>query len=219
MQGARSNMPGLPPAGSAPAVACHISHMPLLGTGVWRRCCDASSRRELKSWWPGVADGNQCNMCAVQMACAWWSAPKYWAVAGNFAAEAAARQLHALDELLPCSCAGWLPMFPMATAASRFCRPASLASQCCPPCLLAAIPLCTRSHNQQSIEQAVQKMSRLGMPPSSGVYFGQLLGERDSSHFVSLRSRVMGYRAGPFRAGIASIAELVLFILQAWQTT
>ena len=46
-----------------------------------------------------------------------------------------------------------------------------------PPCLLAAIPLCTRSHNQQSIEQAVQKMSSLGMPPSSGVYFGQLLGE------------------------------------------
>lgn len=33
------------------------------------------------------------------------------------------------------------------------------------------------SHNQQSIEAAVERMAALGLPPASGVYFGQLLGE------------------------------------------
>lgn len=35
------------------------------------------------------------------------------------------------------------------------------------------------SHNQQSIELATYHMAALGMPPSSGVYFGQLLGMAD----------------------------------------
>ncbi len=35
------------------------------------------------------------------------------------------------------------------------------------------------SHNQQSIELATYHMAALGLPPSSGVYFGQLLGMAD----------------------------------------
>jgi proline dehydrogenase len=31
------------------------------------------------------------------------------------------------------------------------------------------------SHNQRSVEQAVAGMAALGLPPSAGVYFGQLL--------------------------------------------
>jgi hypothetical protein len=40
-------------------------------------------------------------------------------------------------------------------------------------------------HNQDSIEQAVQEMHRLGLPPTGGgVYFGQLLGMADSLTFT-----------------------------------
>ncbi len=35
------------------------------------------------------------------------------------------------------------------------------------------------SHNQRSVELAVERMAALGLPPSSGVYFGQLLGMAD----------------------------------------
>ena len=35
------------------------------------------------------------------------------------------------------------------------------------------------SHNQPSIERTVAAMAALGLPPSAGVYFGQLLGMAD----------------------------------------
>lgn len=114
---------------------------PFRSAGVWRRCCGASSRRELRSWWPGAADGNQCNMCAFQMACACCSAPMLQSLLPYVAAEAAAHQLAAcLDKLLPCSCAGWLPMVPMPppprcpAALLRWHLNATL-SPCCHPAL------------------------------------------------------------------------------------
>ena len=40
------------------------------------------------------------------------------------------------------------------------------------------------THNQESIERAVALMAQLGLPPSSSVYFGQLLGMADHLTFT-----------------------------------
>ena len=40
------------------------------------------------------------------------------------------------------------------------------------------------THSQESIEKAVELMGQLGLPPSSAVYFGQLLGMADHLSFT-----------------------------------
>lgn len=40
------------------------------------------------------------------------------------------------------------------------------------------------THNQASIERVVAVMQQLGLPPQSGVYFGQLLGMADHLTFT-----------------------------------
>jgi proline dehydrogenase len=54
------------------------------------------------------------------------------------------------------------------------------------------------SHNQQSIELAVDKMAALGMPPSSGVYFGQLLGMADHLTYTLGAHGYGAYKYVPF---------------------
>lgn len=58
------------------------------------------------------------------------------------------------------------------------------------------------THNQQSIENAVALMKQLGLPPSSGVYFGQLLGMADHLSFTLGQN---GYGVRPQYAGFPCI--------------
>lgn len=55
-----------------------------------------------------------------------------------------------------------------------------------------SIEIMVASHNQKSVELAIESMNRNGLPPSSGVYFGQLLGMSDHLSFT-LGS--LGYKA------------------------
>ena len=55
------------------------------------------------------------------------------------------------------------------------------------------------SHNQDSIEGAVALMRQLGLPPSNGVFFGQLLGMADHLTFT-LGAHGYGVRAASANA-------------------
>ena len=50
------------------------------------------------------------------------------------------------------------------------------------------------SHNQSSVERAVEGMAARGLPPSSGVYFGQLLGMADHLTFTLGRHGYGAYK-------------------------
>ncbi|KAL4433468.1 hypothetical protein ABPG77_010321 [Micractinium sp. CCAP 211/92] len=54
------------------------------------------------------------------------------------------------------------------------------------------------SHNQQSIELATYHMAALGLPPSSGVYFGQLLGMADHLTYTLGAHGYGAYKYVPF---------------------
>lgn len=56
------------------------------------------------------------------------------------------------------------------------------------------------THNQESIERTVTGMGELGLPPSSGVYFGQLLGMADHLTFTLGRAGYGAYKYVPFGA-------------------
>merc|ERR1719263_964270 len=48
------------------------------------------------------------------------------------------------------------------------------------------------SHNRQSVALVVEKMNELGLPPNSGIYFGQLLGMSDH---ITMTLGAKGYKA------------------------
>lgn len=54
------------------------------------------------------------------------------------------------------------------------------------------------SHNQRSIERAVEGMARLGLPPSAGVYYGQLLGMADHLTYTLGAHGYGAYKYVPF---------------------
>ncbi|PSC69490.1 Proline dehydrogenase [Micractinium conductrix] len=54
------------------------------------------------------------------------------------------------------------------------------------------------SHNQASIEQATSHMRQLGLPPSAGVYFGQLLGMADHLTYTLGAHGYGAYKYVPF---------------------
>ncbi|GAB4819231.1 hypothetical protein N2152v2_006277 [Parachlorella kessleri] len=56
------------------------------------------------------------------------------------------------------------------------------------------------THSQESIEKAVALMGELGLPPSSGVYFGQLLGMADHLSFTLGQNGYGAYKYVPFGA-------------------
>lgn len=56
------------------------------------------------------------------------------------------------------------------------------------------------SHNQESVERAVGTMAELGLPPSSPVYFGTLLGMADHLAFT-LGAHGYGVSAGCMAKG------------------
>ncbi|KIZ00008.1 proline dehydrogenase [Monoraphidium neglectum] len=70
------------------------------------------------------------------------------------------------------------------------------------------------SHNQDSIEQAVQEMHRLGLPPTGGgVYFGQLLGMADSLTFTLGQNGYEAFKYVPY----GPIAEVLPYLVRRAQ--
>lgn len=69
------------------------------------------------------------------------------------------------------------------------------------------------THNQQSIENAVALMKQLGLPPSSGVYFGQLLGMADHLSFTLGQNGYGAYKYVPFGA----VDEVMPYLLRRAQ--
>jgi len=63
------------------------------------------------------------------------------------------------------------------------------------------------SHNQQSIELAIQTMSTFSIPPSSSVYFGQLLGMADNLTFILGQHGYKAYKYVPY-GKVASVSLL-----------
>lgn len=69
------------------------------------------------------------------------------------------------------------------------------------------------SHNQTSIETAVKGMAEQGLPPSSGVYFGQLLGMADHLTFTLGAHRYGAYKYVPF----GEVREVMPYLIRRAQ--
>ncbi|KDD76966.1 Proline dehydrogenase [Helicosporidium sp. ATCC 50920] len=73
--------------------------------------------------------------------------------------------------------------------------------------------LLVASHNQRSIERCVEGMAARGLSPSSGVYFGQLLGMADNLTFVLGRHGYGAYKYVPF----GDVAEVMPYLIRRAQ--
>ncbi|KAL4451694.1 hypothetical protein ABPG75_007356 [Micractinium tetrahymenae] len=69
------------------------------------------------------------------------------------------------------------------------------------------------SHNQRSIELATYHMAALGLPPSSGVYFGQLLGMADHLTYTLGAHGYGAYKYVPF----GKVEEVMPYLLRRAQ--
>jgi proline dehydrogenase len=69
------------------------------------------------------------------------------------------------------------------------------------------------THNQQSVEETVSGMAGLGLPPSSGVTFGQLLGMADHLTFTLGAHKYGAYKYTPF----GGIDEVMPYLLRRAQ--
>jgi proline dehydrogenase len=69
------------------------------------------------------------------------------------------------------------------------------------------------THNQQSVEQTVAGMAALGLPPSSGVTFGQLLGMADHLTFTLGAHKYGAYKYTPF----GGVDEVMPYLLRRAQ--
>ncbi|EFN55844.1 hypothetical protein CHLNCDRAFT_145399 [Chlorella variabilis] len=69
------------------------------------------------------------------------------------------------------------------------------------------------SHNQRSVEMAVERMAALGLPPSAGVYFGQLLGMADHLTYTLGGHGYGAYKYVPFGA----VEEVMPYLIRRAQ--
>lgn len=69
------------------------------------------------------------------------------------------------------------------------------------------------SHNQASVEKAVAGMAALGLPPSAGVYFGQLLGMADHLTYTLGANGYGAYKYVPF----GGVGEVLPYLVRRAQ--
>lgn len=69
------------------------------------------------------------------------------------------------------------------------------------------------SHNQRSVELAIETMDKLKLPPSSGVYFGQLLGMSDHISFSLGKAGYKAYKYVPY----GKVEEVMPYLLRRAQ--
>jgi proline dehydrogenase len=75
------------------------------------------------------------------------------------------------------------------------------------------IEIMVASHNQQSVELTLQVMNELGLPPSAGVYFGQLLGMSDHLTFSLGNNGYKAYKYVPY----GKINEVMPYLIRRAQ--
>jgi proline dehydrogenase len=76
-----------------------------------------------------------------------------------------------------------------------------------------SVEIMIASHNQQSIELALATMSRLDLPPSSNVYFGQLLGMADHLTFTLGQAGYKAYKYVPY----GKVDEVIPYLIRRAQ--